>query len=216
VVLPPNEARDTRFRYGADGVVLERERDAVLLLREGPRATRAQLAEALRGRAAVVGPTLDWTRVPEGVRLAGLTAAASGDGAARPAEPVFVDDHLAALALRGEPGALDVLASRRLAPLAGLRLAQRDRLLATLHSWLRHWGSRTEVAAELFVHPQTVSYRLKRLRELLGDDLDDPTARFELLLALAAGVGRPVSTTVPTAGAGRHPGPDPREPPGRA
>jgi DNA-binding PucR family transcriptional regulator len=41
------------------------------------------------------------------------------------------------------------------------------------------------VAAELYIHPQTVSYRLKRLRELLGDDLDDPTARFELLLALA-------------------------------
>ena len=30
-----------------------------------------------------------------------------------------------------------------------------------------------------------MSYRLKRLRELLGDDLDDPTARFELLLVLA-------------------------------
>ena len=42
------------------------------------------------------------------------------------------------------------------------------------------------MSAELFVHPQTVSYRLKRLRELLGDDLDDPAARFELLLVLTA------------------------------
>jgi DNA-binding PucR family transcriptional regulator len=39
------------------------------------------------------------------------------------------------------------------------------------------------------VHPQTVSYRLGRLRELLGDDLDDPTARFELLLVLTAAAG---------------------------
>jgi DNA-binding PucR family transcriptional regulator len=81
---------------------------------------------------------------------------------------------------------LAVLSSRRLAPLAALRRGQRDSLLATLHSWLRHWGSRADVAAELYVHPQTVSYRLGRLRELLGDDLDDPTARFELLLVLTS------------------------------
>ena len=78
-----------------------------------------------------------------------------------------------------------VLVGSRLAPLAHLREAQRESLLETLHSWLRHWGSRAAVSAELFVHPQTVSYRLKRLRELLGDDLDDPTSRFELLLVLA-------------------------------
>jgi DNA-binding PucR family transcriptional regulator len=33
-----------------------------------------------------------------------------------------------------------------------------------------------------------VSYRIRRLRALLGDDLDDPTVRFELLLVLE---GRP-------------------------
>ena len=59
-------------------------------------------------------------------------------------------------------------------------------LLSTLYSWLRHWGARAEVSAELFVHPQTVSYRVGRLRELLGPDLDDPVGRFELLLVLAA------------------------------
>ena len=119
--------------------------------------------------------------MPEGVRLAELTGEGRRAGGRR--DPVFADDHLALLALRGEPGALAVLTGRRLAPLAGLRETQRERLLATLHSWLRHWGSRADVSAELFVHPQTVSYRL-RLRDLLGDDLDDPTARFELLLVL--------------------------------
>jgi hypothetical protein len=181
VVLPLDQARDARFRYGEDGVVAERGRDAVLLLRSGPRATRAQLAEALRGRGTVVGPALDWPQVPEGVRLAELVAELVGPDPG----PVFADDHLAALALRGEPGALAVLSTRRLAPLAHVRATQRERLLATLYSWLRHWGSRADVAAELYVHPQTVSYRLKHLRDLLGDDLDDPTARFELLLVLA-------------------------------
>ncbi|WP_246001508.1 PucR family transcriptional regulator [Allorhizocola rhizosphaerae] len=178
VLLPADLARDARFRYSADGVVAERGRDAVLLLRAGPRTTRTQLAEGLKGRVAVVGPTLGWAQVPEAVRLAELMGLAPG--------PVFVDDHLGTLALRGDPGALAVLSARRLAPLAHLRAARRESLLVTLRSWLRHWGSRAAVSAELFVHPQTVSYRLNSLRELLGDDLDDPTARFELLLVLEA------------------------------
>ena len=182
VVLPADQAREARFRYTADGVVVERGHDAVVLLRSGPRSTRAELTEALHGRGAVVGPALGWAEVPEAVRLAELTAELVG---ADPG-PAFADDHLADLALRGKPGALVVLSARRLAPLARLRGSQRENLLTTLHSWLRHWGSRAEVSTELFVHPQTVSYRLKRLRELLGDDLDDPDARFELLLVLAA------------------------------
>jgi DNA-binding PucR family transcriptional regulator len=39
----------------------------------------------------------------------------------------------------------------------------------------------------LHVHPQTARYRIAKLRELLGDQLDDPDARFELELALRAG-----------------------------
>jgi DNA-binding PucR family transcriptional regulator len=87
--------------------------------------------------------------------------------------------------LQGEAGALAVLALQRLEPFAGLADGARDRLLQTLHSWLRHWGARSAVADELFIHPQTVSYRVRRLRELLGDDLDDATVRFELLLVLS-------------------------------
>lgn len=181
VLLPLDQARDARFRFGAEGVVAERGRDAVLLLRAGPRAERAALTEALRGREAVVGPALGWAETPEAVRLAERTAELMKPGG----EPIFAEDHFAALALRGETGALAVLSARRLAPLAGLRAGQREQLLVTLESWLRHWGSRTAVAAELFVHPQTVSYRLNRLRDLLGDDLEDPAARFELLLVLA-------------------------------
>ncbi|MGC5031261.1 PucR family transcriptional regulator [Micromonospora sp. DT229] len=181
VLLPLEQARDARFRFGADGLVVERGRDAVLVLRAGPRTTRAALSTALAGRWAVVGPALAWPQIPAAVRLAEQAA-----GLVDPhAGPVFVDDHLVSLTLRGEPGALAVLTERRLAPLHDLRPAQRDNLLVTLHSWLRHWGARAEISAELFVHPQTVSYRLKRLRDRYGGDLDDPAVRLELLVVLA-------------------------------
>ena len=182
VLVPSAEARAVRFRFGTDGVLAERGADAVLLLREIP--ARAELAEALRGRRAVVGPALGWEHVPTAVQLAELTA--------RPAPgeaPAFADDHLADLALRGQPAALAVLAQRRLGGLSGLRPAQRETLLRTLHSWLWHWGSRPEVAAGLFVHPQTVSYRIAQLRQLLDADLDDPRVRFELLLAVSNETG---------------------------
>jgi DNA-binding PucR family transcriptional regulator len=40
------------------------------------------------------------------------------------------------------------------------------------------------VAESLGVHPQTARYRIARLRELLGGQLDDPDGRFELEAAL--------------------------------
>jgi DNA-binding PucR family transcriptional regulator len=42
------------------------------------------------------------------------------------------------------------------------------------------------VAAELFVHPQTVRYRMGQLRELYGERLDDPQQVLHLVLALGA------------------------------
>lgn len=182
VLVPASQARAVRFRFGADGVLAERGEDAVLLLREIP--SRAELAEALHGRRAVIGPTVGWEQVPTAVQLADLTA--------RPAPgepPAFADDHLADLALSGQHAALAVLTQRRLAGLSGLRPGQRETLLRTLHSWLWHWGSRPEVAAGLFVHPQTVSYRIAQLRQLLDADLDDPRVRFELLLAVSSETG---------------------------
>jgi DNA-binding PucR family transcriptional regulator len=40
------------------------------------------------------------------------------------------------------------------------------------------------MARALHLHPQTVRYRVNRLRELLGEQLEDPSARFELEIAL--------------------------------
>jgi len=77
-----------------------------------------------------------------------------------------------------------------LAPLDALKQPQRDRLATTLSSWLQHWGQRSTIAAELGIHPQTVAYRVNQLREVFGDDLDDPRWRLSAELALLSRSGR--------------------------
>ena len=54
----------------------------------------------------------------------------------------------------------------------------------TTEAWLEHRGNAAEMARELHIHPQTARYRVARLRELFGESLDDPQARFELELVL--------------------------------
>ncbi|HEU5142788.1 MAG TPA: helix-turn-helix domain-containing protein, partial [Solirubrobacterales bacterium] len=78
------------------------------------------------------------------------------------------------------------MAARRLAPLVPLTPRARARMLETALAYVRHQGSPMAMAEALHVHPQTARYRIARLRDLLGDQLDDPDARFELELALRA------------------------------
>lgn len=109
-------------------------------------------------------------------------------GGADPAAgtPILAEEHLARVVLGAEPRVVAELAERVLAPLAELTDAKRAVLEQTLLSWLVHWGQRAPIAAELSVHPQTVGYRVARLRELFGDALEDPDARFDLELVLRA------------------------------
>ena len=102
---------------------------------------------------------------------------------------VVADEHLPALLLAAEPALAADLARSRLAPLDSLAAGPRERLVATLRAWLDRPGQVQAVAAALDVHPQTVRYRLKQLRELFGTRLEDPEARFELALALRAADG---------------------------
>ena len=91
------------------------------------------------------------------------------------------------LVIAADPALGAELAAQRLAPLQTLADGPRARLTETLRAWLDRPGQVQAVAAELGVHPQTVRYRVKQLRDLFGDRLEDPEARFELGLALRAG-----------------------------
>jgi DNA-binding PucR family transcriptional regulator len=95
------------------------------------------------------------------------------------------------LLVNADRGLARDIAAAALAPLDGETVGSRDRLTETLAAWLRHRGRTEAVAAALHVHPQTVRYRMGRLRELYGDRLDDPDARFELELALRSHGPRP-------------------------
>ena len=81
---------------------------------------------------------------------------------------MVADEHLPALLLAAEPALAADLARTRLAPLDTLAAGPRERLAATLRAWLDRPGQVQAVAAALDVHPQTVRYRLKQLRELFG------------------------------------------------
>jgi hypothetical protein len=181
----PEDAGATRGRRLPEGVLTgTADGTACLILPDpdGP-SRRRRLALALHGLTAALGPTVavehaarSWARARALHRLLG--DAAPGLHAA--------DDHLPRLLLAEDPALVEDLARLRLAPLAALSPAARARLEQTLLAYLRQRGNGPRMAADLGIHPQTVRYRLARLRELLGPALDDPEARFELEVVLRA------------------------------
>ncbi|GER23530.1 hypothetical peptidase [Zafaria cholistanensis] len=77
---------------------------------------------------------------------------------------------------------LGAMAENLLAP---LREESAGSLVETLRAYLHHSGHIRSVCEELFIHRNTLSYRLRRIEELLGADLSDGRLRAVLLLALA-------------------------------
>jgi sugar diacid utilization regulator len=59
-------------------------------------------------------------------------------------------------------------------------------LVHTLTQYLEHGGNYDATAAELSVHKSTLKYRLQRIRELTGLELNDPDVHFNLQLATRA------------------------------
>lgn len=175
---------------------------------DGP-GRRPRLRAQLQGTSAIVGPTVPLSRLPESARVAEV-AAQTLDRAAPAVGPLFADEHLDALIVHRDRRLLEALREDQLRPLAAAPPASRLALQQTLRSWLVHMGNRRAVSEELGVHPQTVRYRLGRVRELFGPVLDDPAARLRLLLALAwePGPEAPVSEledplTPPSSSGGR-------------
>jgi hypothetical protein len=119
--------------------------------------------------------------------LAGFAAARAVRAAPR---PTAADDLLPERALAGDPLARSTLVARIHAP---LKEHHSPELLVTLWAYLDNGRSLEGTARELFVHPNTVRYRLKRITELLGWDPTSPRDAFVLHTALILGaISEPV------------------------
>jgi hypothetical protein len=128
----------------------------------------------------VVGPRatgLTGAHVSAREALAGLRAAPGRPDAPR---PVAADDLLPERALGGDPAAHRRLVDSVVAPLA----AAGGELLRTLAVYVEGGGALEACARALYVHPNTVRYRLRRIGEVTGHSPTDPRDSFVLRTAL--------------------------------
>jgi hypothetical protein len=159
----------------------------------GPART-AELERATRGISAALGPTVPraelagaWSIASAAlrawqagaIRREGAPSAATSSGGL-----IDADRHVPEILLFESGDLAERLAARRLAPLDELTPAGRARMEETALAFVQHGGNAAAMARALHLHPQTIRYRLNRLRELFGEELADPDGRFELELAL--------------------------------
>lgn len=182
VVVPESRVRailaasDPRSLHTDDADGLPEGR-AVLLLAGVARRGRATLVDSLADTDASIGPSRPWQAARSSYTRA-LQGLALGDGV------IDTEQRLSDLVCAADPDALADLRAAVLAPLDDLKPAARAKLEDTLRAWLLHLGRREDVAQALYVHPQTVRYRMGQLRELYGDRLDDPAVVRSLVVAL--------------------------------
>ena len=127
--------------------------------------------------------------------LSGLSAAAAWPHAPRILE---ADAVLPERALAGDPPARRILVDRIHRPLTAEGHAP---LLQTATAYLESGGSLEATARALFVHPNTVRYRLGRIADVTGYDLATPREAWAVRIALA--LGRLTSTPANSPGGAR-------------
>lgn len=187
VILP--EAQVRSVLAAADNRTLQPTEDlgvlepgyAVLLVANAEAQMRPLLIRTLAGRSAVAGPARPWVDVHTSYERARRAL-----GLREGPDALDTEDHLVELVLHADEAALADLRTRALAPLGALKPTTAEKLTETLRAWLLHHGRREAIAEALFVHPQTVRYRMGQLRDLYGDRLDDPRTVLELTVALGA------------------------------
>lgn len=112
--------------------------------------------------------------------LAGFRVAAAWPQAPR---PVAADDLLPERALAGEQAARQQLITEVFEPLA----EGRRTLLETLDAWFEHGASVEATARALFVHPNTIRYRLRQVAGVTGLSTTQPRHAYTLTVALTCG-----------------------------
>ncbi len=148
-----------------------------------PRQALERLAEVLPDGPVVVGPMapdLASSAGPVAEALSGLAAAPAWPGAPRPVPSGAL---LVERVLLGDDTARARLLEEVYQPLAG---AGGD-LLLTVAAFVEGGGSVEGTGRTLFLHPNTVRYRLKKVTDLIGLDPGAPRDAQALRVALALG-----------------------------
>ena len=127
----------------------------------------------------VVGAVADANRSAKAALSANSVAGAIDVGA----RPLIADELLPERALAGDALAKASLIDSLYAPLAN----ENPELLLTLRSYLDCGGSLEACSKKLFVHANTVRYRLKRVYEEIGLDPTEPRSGFVLQIAVLLG-----------------------------
>jgi PucR family transcriptional regulator, purine catabolism regulatory protein len=144
----------------------------------------AVLARGLDGRVGLGMPEAD----PRGLRRTyqeARFALDAGGPAARVATVADLGSHRLLLA-RQEDAVLEAISRGLLGPLADYDRRQHGDLVASLRAFLEHNGNWEAAARALGVHRHTLRYRIRRIAELSGRDLDRAGDRVEFWLALQA------------------------------
>jgi len=92
--------------------------------------------------------------------------------------------------LEEEPAA-GHFSDRIVGPLVEYDKRHRSSLMETIIAYFRHHGNVSQTAEALYIHRNTLSYRLDRIQEMTGQDLDNPDERLALQLALKLWQVRP-------------------------
>ncbi|POM24951.1 hypothetical protein BTM25_35900 [Actinomadura rubteroloni] len=189
VVVLSGDDEDQRRPWGLAPDVLEglylTEPCLVVPDPDGP-GRAAQLAAALAGRAAAVGPTVAVARAARSLAWARRTLALAGAGRLPGEGLVRATDHMPALVILQDPELVTHIAARRLAPLHELRPGKRHAYAETLQAMMEHSFNAQAAAERLHVHPQTIRTRLRRLDELFQGSFQDPDLHLEFLIVLRA------------------------------
>lgn len=146
-------------------------------------AALEQVIAALPDAPVVVGPeAADLATAAPSVQeaLAGLAAVGAWPQAPR---PVPASALLAERAVLGEPSARRRILDEVYSPLA----AAGGDLLATAAAYLEGGGSVEGTGRALFLHPNTVRYRLRKIVDLNGYDLTDPRDGLVVRVSLILG-----------------------------
>jgi len=148
-----------------------------------PRIAGAALAGLCGAGPVVVGPVtadLQHAHVSARAALAAHRAAAGWPEAPR---PVLSSELLVERALAGDGHARRHLVEEVYLPLA----AARGALVDSLAAYLAHGGSVEGTARSIFVHPNTVRYRMRQVGDLTGLTPGEPRDALTLQVALVLG-----------------------------